>query len=102
MLEWLEAHQLTCWIKSITGIECPGCGMQRAALFLLKGEWKASFLSYPALLPLLVFLVLAVLKISGMRKISPGWVKISGIVCLGIILISYLLKLTIEVGAETV
>lgn len=95
MLEWLEAHQLPCWIKTWTGFECPGCGMQRAFLFLLKGEWKASFLAYPALLPLIVFLLLAVLKAGGLHKISPVWVKISGIVCLGIILISYLLKLTI-------
>ncbi|WP_443901185.1 DUF2752 domain-containing protein, partial [Odoribacter laneus] len=55
MLEWLEAHQLSCWIKSVIGIECPGCGMQRAVLLLIKGEFLASFRIYPGLFPLLLF-----------------------------------------------
>lgn len=95
MLEWLEAHQLSCWIKSLTGIECPGCGMQRALILLLKGELWASITTYPALLPLMLFLILALLKVTGVKKITSGWIKTSGFVCLGIILISYLLKLTI-------
>ena len=98
MLEWLEAHQLSCWIKSVIGIECPGCGMQRAVLLLIKGEFLASFRIYPGLFPLLLFIILAVLKICGMKKIQPGLLKIMGFVCLAIILISYLLKLTIVIN----
>lgn len=95
MLEWLEAHQLSCWVKKLTGVDCPGCGMQRSFWLLLQGEWRASFETWPALLPLLFFLSLAFLKISGLKKIQPGLLKITGFVCLAIILISYLLKLTI-------
>lgn len=94
MLEWLEAHQLSCWIKSVIGIECPGCGMQRAVLLLLKGDFGTSFSVYPGLLPLLLFLILIVLKICGIKKIQPELLKITGFVCLATILISYLLKLT--------
>ena len=97
MLEWLEAHQLSCWIKSVIGIECPGCGMQRAVLLLIKGEFLASFRIYPGLFHLLIF-NLAVMKISGIKKIQPGLLKIMGFVCLAIILISYLLKLTIVIN----
>lgn len=96
MLEWLEAHQLPCWFRSITGMECPGCGFQRALLLLLKGEVKASFLAYPALIPLLFFLLIAVLNMSGMKKIKGAWIKSTGFACLAIILVSYLLKLTVK------
>lgn len=95
MLEWLETHQLSCWIKSVTGIECPGCGMQRAILLLIKGDILASFRIYPGLFPLLLFFILAILKICGIKKIQPELLKIMGFVCLATILISYLLKLTI-------
>jgi len=35
------------------GIDCPGCGLQRAIILLLKGEFWASLNMYPPLLPLL-------------------------------------------------
>lgn len=95
MFEWLETHQLSCWIKSVTGIECPGCGMQRAILLLVKGDILASFRIYPGLFPLLLFFILAILKICGIKKIQSELLKIMGFVCLATILISYLLKLTI-------
>lgn len=94
MLEWLEAHQLPCLVKQYLGVECPGCGFQTALLLLLRGEWGKAFLTYPAVYPLFVFLVLGILKICGVKKICPVWLKIAGFVCLATILISYLLKLT--------
>lgn len=36
-------HQTFCLFKSITGIPCPGCGMGRATLSLLKGNIPLSF-----------------------------------------------------------
>lgn len=35
---------------------CPGCGMQRSAIALLKGEVGESLRLYPALIPLLVLI----------------------------------------------
>ena len=52
---WLEDHQLPCYFKSNFGIECPGCGTQRAFGFLLKGDIMQSFQAYP---PLLLFISL--------------------------------------------
>ncbi len=28
------------------GIPCPGCGMSRATLFLIQGEWKQAFIMH--------------------------------------------------------
>ena len=51
--QWLEQHQLSCFYKKYTGIDCPGCGMQRSFIQLVKGNLIASFEMYPALIPLL-------------------------------------------------
>ncbi len=94
MLEWLETHQLSCWIRTYLGVHCPGCGFQTALLLLLKGNVKTSIQTYPALIPILLFICLGVLKICGMKIISDRALKNAGFVCLAIILISYLLSLT--------
>lgn len=47
-----------CPVKAITGLDCPGCGGQRAAHLLLNGELKASFLQNPLLFMLVPYLLL--------------------------------------------
>lgn len=98
MLEWLEAHQLPCLFKIVFGIACPGCGFQTAILLLFKGKIVASFLVYPALGFLILFLTLALLRMGGVKKIRSEMLKNVGFVCLIIILISYLLRLTVPEG----
>lgn len=93
MLEWLEAHQLPCMFKAVFGIECPGCGFQRAVLLLLHGQLAASFLTWPGLFPLALWMLLVIGRGCGFKKISGELLKNSAFVCLIIILISYLLKL---------
>jgi len=59
-VEWLERRQLPCFYKTVFGVECPGCGIQRALIALLRGDFAESFKLYPALIPtvaMLVFLV---------------------------------------------
>lgn len=96
MLDWLEVHQLPCLFRAVFGIECPGCGFQRALLLLLKGQVWASVCIWPALLPLMAFVLLGTFRIFGMKKISEELIKNMGFVCLIIILISYLLNLIIN------
>jgi hypothetical protein len=38
-----SAHKTVCLFKLFTGIPCPGCGMGRASLSLLKGNILSSF-----------------------------------------------------------
>ncbi len=48
---------MPCFYKKFLGVECPGCGMQRALILLLKGDFIESLQVYPALIPT-VFMVL--------------------------------------------
>jgi len=57
MIEWLEHHMLPCLSKKYFGMECPGCGMQRSFIELLKGNFQESFLLYPPLLPVLAMVI---------------------------------------------
>lgn len=61
IIEWLESHMQSCFYKKYFGIECPGCGMQRSLIQLLRGNFMESLKLFPALIPtiaLIVFLIL--------------------------------------------
>ena len=92
---WLEGHQLPCLVKDIFGIECPGCGFQTAVLLLLKRELWESVKIYPGLLPLIVFIGLAMAHLLGGKKITPGELNLEGFVGLLLFLFSYLINLLI-------
>lgn len=36
-----------CPVVGMTGYPCPGCGLTRAGIFLLRLEWKAAFSMHP-------------------------------------------------------
>lgn len=57
IISWLEKHALTCPSKFLFRIDCPGCGIQRSFIALLRGDVVSSFALYPALLPILSMLV---------------------------------------------
>jgi hypothetical protein len=41
-----------CLFRGLTGIPCPGCGLTRAAIALLRGDWAAALLLHPLALVL--------------------------------------------------
>lgn len=92
MIEWLEAHQLPCFIKAIWGIRCPGCGFQTALLSLLKGDIQVAVVTWPGIVPLFVFGLLLAGRCCGIRKISAGCLKVSGFCCVATILVVYVFR----------
>lgn len=60
---WLEKNSMPCFYKKYFGIECPGCGMQRSFIELLKGNLPESFKLYPALTTTIALVVLLILHI---------------------------------------
>ncbi|WP_286841623.1 MULTISPECIES: DUF2752 domain-containing protein [Sphingobacterium] len=52
---------IPCLWKSISGSDCPGCGLTRAFIALLRMEWQEAWLENPLiymLVPLLTVLIL--------------------------------------------
>lgn len=49
-----EDYMLPCMNKKLFGVECPGCGLQRAVALLIKGDFVGAFQMYPAIYPLIL------------------------------------------------
>lgn len=88
----MEEYMLPCLNKEIFGLECLGCGIQRATAYLFKREFILAFKMYPAiytLILLIFFLVISLFfKIKHSEKIKAGLLILNLI----IILINYLVK----------
>jgi hypothetical protein len=50
----MEKYMLPCLNKKLFGVECFGCGTQRALLLLSKGEFTAAFHMFPAIYTTLI------------------------------------------------
>ncbi|MFD0798630.1 DUF2752 domain-containing protein [Maribacter chungangensis] len=88
----IESFMLPCFTKQLWGFDCPGCGMQRAIVFLLKGDFGAAFQMYPAIYPMLLlfgFLIMdKLVSIRYANKITNALM----ISTVGFILTNYILK----------
>jgi len=93
IIDWLEQHTGTCSWKQYFGVECPGCGMQRAFIELLKGHLIDSIRIYPALIPMIIlFLFTALHLIFNFRK-GALIIKILFIFTTLIMFIHFMLKI---------
>lgn len=63
LLGWLQGHMLTCPLKKMFHIDCPGCGMQRSFLALLNGDMYTSWMFYPPTIPMLSLLAFTLLHV---------------------------------------
>ncbi|MBK8608674.1 MAG: DUF2752 domain-containing protein [Chitinophagaceae bacterium] len=90
---WLEAHQLPCLFKAMTHIDCPGCGLQRSAIALIRGDMMQSLHFYPALIPMLLFFTLLLLKNKFRFANRPIFIKTGMATIFITILVSYIFKL---------
>ena len=94
-LIWLlsEKFMLPCISKQVFGIDCPGCGLQRSVILLLRVKSEASFLMYPGLMPMLaLFGFLALNRFISIRRANTIITFLAGITVL-MILINFLIKI---------
>ena len=95
MVNWLEAHSLPCLSQVIFHADCPGCGFQRSAIALLRGQVGQSLQLYPALLPMLLFFAFLIADRYYHFKHSKKITQIGLALLFIIIFVSYIIKLTV-------
>ncbi len=93
LIEWLESHMLPCYYKKYLGIPCPGCGMQRAIIELLKGNLFESLKAYPPLIPIFLMIAMLIIQLKFKFKNGAIYLKISFIFTTSIIVINYIYNL---------
>lgn len=88
----IEDFMLTCPSKKFLGVECLGCGAQRAIVLVFQGRFSEAFQMYPAVYTLLLlFLIIILSFIDKKRKYST---IIMGLIVLNLVIaiISYVYK----------
>lgn len=93
LANWIEAVLQPCFYAAILGIECPGCGMQRAFIELLRGNFYDSLILFPALIPAILLIFLLVLHILFKFRHGALIIKILFMVNAGIVVLNYIYKL---------
>ncbi len=89
---WLEKHLLACPSRKFLHVDCPGCGLQRSYIALLKGNFVESFQLYPAAIPILVMLIVLFLHLGGKLKNGSRLLTFMYIFCALIISVHYIYK----------
>ena len=88
----LENLMIPCLFKALFGIECLGCGFQRAVVLLFKGDFTDAFYRYPAIYMVLIFIALFVLdKVFKPKKYTKA-LSLVGVVTMVFILGGYIYK----------
>lgn len=93
IINWLESHQQACFYKKYLGVECPGCGMQRSFIELLKGNFHESLSLFPALIPTIALILFLVFHLIFKFKNGANILKILFIINATIVVLNYIYKL---------
>ncbi|MFS4469403.1 DUF2752 domain-containing protein [Maribacter sp. 2210JD10-5] len=88
----IENYMLPCFSKKLFGHDCPGCGIQRSLVHLVKGEFGAAFEMYPAIYPMLLLFGFLALNQFISIKFSNIITKVLMIGTVGMVLTNYILK----------
>ncbi|HCM34606.1 DUF2752 domain-containing protein [Chryseobacterium sp.] len=88
----IEDFMLTCPSKKFLGVECLGCGAQRAIVLVFEGKFSEAFHMYPAVYTLLLFFfTLGLSFIDKKRKYTNVLLGLI-VINLVIVIVSYIYK----------
>lgn len=92
MIDWLENNLLSCFFKSHFGIECPGCGMQRSFIALLRGNIEESINYHAALIPFIFTVTLLFIQLKIKHKRGGYLVMWAFIFTVGITITQFIMR----------
>lgn len=96
IVQWLERNMLPCPYKHYSGIDCPGCGMQRSVIELLKGNILDSIFAYPPLIPIIFLFLFLFAHLKYKFNNGANIIKYLFIFVVIIIVINFVIKLFIK------
>ena len=89
----MEDYMLPCMNKKLFGVECMGCGTQRAINLLFQGDFVGAFKMFPPIYTLIIFFIILFLhfvdKSRNYNKAIIYFAIINGV----IMLINYIYKI---------
>lgn len=85
---------LPCINKQLFGMECLGCGIQRATLLVFRGDFVMAFKIYPAIYTLILLAVFLIFNLFVKFKYDEKLKIALIIINVSIIIISYFFKTT--------
>ncbi|OUD37926.1 DUF2752 domain-containing protein, partial [Flavobacterium psychrophilum] len=54
----IEEFMIPCLSKTLFGVDCLGCGTQRALILVLKGKFTEAFYMFPAIYTTILFFII--------------------------------------------
>ncbi len=84
---------LPCLNKKIFGFDCLGCGLQRAAVLLIRGEFVEAFYMYPAIYTLIPLFLVIGLNFFFKFKHASKIINTLAILTVAIIIVSFTIKI---------
>lgn len=91
-LDWIGQHLLPCPSKYFLGMDCPGCGMQRSVIEMLKGNVVESLKMYPGMLPMVFTMVLLAFHLKYRFENGARWLLYSYSFSAVIVVVSFIIK----------
>ncbi|SFA91459.1 Protein of unknown function [Flavobacterium swingsii] len=90
----IEDFMIPCVNKTLFGIDCFGCGTQRAFVLILKGEFVEAFYMFPAIYTTILFFIILGLNFIDKSRNYHKIIISLAIINAFIMVISYIYKLT--------
>lgn len=88
----MEEYMIPCPTKKVIGIDCFGCGTQRAIALILEGKFIEAFNMYPAIYGVLIMIFFTILHLIDKKRSYHKVLLYLGIGNAVIILSSYIYK----------
>jgi len=90
----MEKYMLPCMNKSLFGIDCPGCGIQRSFFLLIDGEFTKAFFMFPAIYTTILFFAFIALHLFDKTRNYQKAIIWTAIINGVITIVSYIIKMS--------
>jgi hypothetical protein len=96
VIDFAERHLLPCGIKTLTGFDCPGCGMQRAFIALLRGDLLLSLQLHPALPLYLITIIYTLLHLKFSFSNGNRIIMVFFLLSVSLMIVNFIVRLSLR------